>query len=247
MKRILKIAAAVITLALFVVGISFVVWANDAYPASDIALEALNSDAQVFVSAENGWMVFHPAGEPRPETGFIFYPGGKVDYRAYAPVLKLIAAQGYFVVVSPAPLNLAFFDVDAAARIRDAYPEIQNWFVGGHSLGGVAASSYAANHAEIKGVVFWASYPADDSLKKNGTLAISIYGTNDGVADLDTINESRSLLPAEAEFVAIEGGNHAQFASYGPQEGDNEADIPPEEQWAQVAEATATFFAEVLR
>lgn len=247
MKRILKIAAAVITLALFVVGIAFVVWANDAYPASDIALTALNSDAQVSVSAENGWMVFHPAGEPRPETGFIFYPGGKVDYRAYAPVLKLIAAQGYFVVVSPAPLNLAFFDVDAAARIRDAYPEIQNWFVGGHSLGGVAASSYAASHAEIKGVVFWASYPADDSLKKNGTMAISIYGTNDGVADLDTINKSKSLLPADVEFVAIEGGNHAQFGSYGPQDGDNEAGIPPEEQWAQVAEATATFFAEVLR
>jgi len=247
LKRIFKIAAAVLTLALFIVGFAFVVWANDSSVATDVALNAMVSDGRVTYSAENGWMVFYPADGVRPETGFVFYPGGKVDYRAYAPALKLIAAQGYFVVVSPAPLNLAFFDVNAAARIQAAYPEVANWFVGGHSLGGVAASSYAANHPEVKGVVLWASYPADDSLKKNGTNVISIYGTKDGLAGVDTIDESRLLLPAGAEFVAIEGGNHAQFGSYGPQDGDNEATISPEEQWSQTAAATAEFFADVLR
>lgn len=248
LKRISwKVVAAVFTLALFLVGITFVAWASDKAVATETALTALNSDEQVFVSAENGWVIFHPAGDARPETGFIFYPGGKVDYRAYSPVLKLIAAQGYFVVVTPAPLNLAFFDVNAAERIEAAHPEIQNWFVGGHSLGGVAASSYAATHPEIKGVVFWASYPADDSLKTNGTKVISIYGTNDGLAGEGKIDESKALLPVDAEFVAIEGGNHAQFGSYGPQAGDNEATISPEEQWTQVAEATAGFFADVIR
>lgn len=248
LKRInWKVVAAVFTFALFLVGVAFVAWASDKAVATETALAALSSDEQVFVSAENGWVIFHPAGNARPETGFIFYPGGKVDYRAYAPVLKLIAAQGYFVVVMPAPLNLAFFDVNAAARIEAAYPEIQNWFVGGHSLGGVAASSYAATHPEIKGVVFWASYPADDSLKINGTKVISIYGTNDGLAGEGKIGESKALLPVDAEFVAIEGGNHAQFGSYGPQAGDNEATISPEEQWTQVAEATAGFFADVIR
>ncbi len=248
LKRITwKVLAAVLTLALFVVGAAFVVWASDESAATGTALDAMNSDSQVFVSAERGWLVFQPAGVARPETGFIFYPGGKVDYRAYAPVLKLIAAQGYFVVVMPVPLNLAFFDVNAAARIEAAYPEIQNWFVGGHSLGGVAASSYAATHPGIKGVVFWASYPADDSLKINGTKVISIYGTNDGLAGGGKIEESKSLLPADAEFIAIEGGNHAQFGSYGPQAGDSAATISPEEQWTQVTDATAGFFAEVLR
>lgn len=248
LKRInWKVVAAVFTLALFLVGVAFVAWASDKAVATETALTALNSDEQVFVSAENGWVIFHPAGDARPETGFIFYPGGKVDYRAYAPVLKLIAAQGYFVVVTPAPLNLAFFDVNAAERIEAAHPEIQNWFVGGHSLGGVAASSYAATHPEIKGVVFWASYPADDSLKTNGTKVISIYGTNDGLAGEGKIDESKALLPVDAEFVAIEGGNHAQFGSYGPQAGDNEATISPEAQWTQAAEATAGFFADVIR
>lgn len=220
---------------------AFVFWASDASPASDVALQAMQSDSQAFVSAEHGWVIFFPADDPRPETGFIFYPGGRVDYRAYAPALKLIAAQGYFVVLVPVPLNLAFFDGNVSARVTAQYPQIKRWAVGGHSLGGVAASSYAATHPDIEGLVFWASYPANDALKLMVTKVISIYGTNDGLATADKIDASRALLPADAQFVAIEGGNHAQFASYGPQAGDNEASISPEEQWTQVAQATAAF------
>jgi len=247
MKQSWRIVAAVSTVVLFVFVIGFVLWASDAAPASEVALQAINSDSQVFVSPENGWVIFFPAENPRPETGFIFYPGGKVDYRAYAPILKMIAAKGYFVAVVPVPLNLAFFDVNAAARVEAAYPEIKNWFVGGHSLGGVAASSYAASHEEIRGVVFWASYPADDSLKTGNIPAVSIYGTNDGLATRETLDESKALLLPDTKFIAIEGGNHAQFGSYGPQDGDNEASISPEDQWTQAAAATVEFFTEVLK
>ena len=242
-----RIFAAVTTAVLLVIVTGFVFWASDASAASDAALQAMNSDSQVYVSPENGWVIFFPAENSRPETGFIFYPGGKVDYRAYAPVLKKIAAKGYFVAVVPVPLNLAFFDVNAAARVEAAYPEVKNWFVGGHSLGGVAASSYAASHEEIRGVVFWASYPADDSLKIKNIPAVSIYGTNDGLATGEQLDESKSLLLPDTKFVAIEGGNHAQFGSYGPQAGDNEATISPEDQWTQAADATVEFFIEVLK
>ena len=242
-----KIVAAVVTAALVVTTAGFVIWANNAAPADAAALAALTSDAQVTVSEENGFIVFYPTENPKPETGFIFYPGGKVDYRAYAPVLKLIAAQGVFVAVVPVRLNLAFFDINAAARVEATYPEIKNWFVGGHSLGGVAASIYAAEHSEIKGVVFWASYPADDSLKTGNIPAVSIYGTNDGLATGEKLDGSKALLLPDTKFVAIEGGNHAQFGSYGLQSGDNEASISPEAQWTQTAEATVEFFSEVLK
>ena len=128
-----------------------------------------------------------------------------------------------------------------------AYPDIQNWFVGGHSLGGVAASSYAANHSEIRGVVFWASYPADDSLKVNNIPAVSIFGTRDGLATSDKLDASRALLLPDTKFVPIEGANHAQFGSYGPQAGDNEATISPEEQWNQAVAATVEFFESVTK
>jgi pimeloyl-ACP methyl ester carboxylesterase len=247
LKKIWRYAAAALFPALLIAGTIFVFWASDAAPASEIALQAMESDSQVYVSPENGWVIFFPAENPRPETGFVFYPGGRVDYRAYAPVLKLIAGQGYFAAIVPAPLNLAFFDINAAARVQAEYSEIQNWFVGGHTLGGVAASSYAATHPDIKGVVFFASYPADDSLIAMEMPVLSLYGTNDGLVTVEKIADSRALLPSDARFIAIEGGNHSQFGSYGLQVGDNEAEISPEEQWTQAAAATVEFFMEVLR
>jgi dienelactone hydrolase len=201
-----------LALALILSAAAFVIWASDASPASEVALQALASDSLVNVDVQDDWVVFSPADSSQTKTGFVFYPGGKVDYRAYAPALRKIAAQGYFVAVVPVPLNLAFFDVNAAARVQAAYPEIENWFVGGHSLGGVAASLFAADNAFVKGVVFWASYPADDALKVKD-FSPSIYGTNDGLATVEKLNDSRALLPDDARFVAIEGGNHAQFGA----------------------------------
>ncbi len=249
MKKInWRIAAAVaLALAFTLFTFAVIVWMTDASSATEAALQALNSDSSVYVSAENGWVIFYPAQDERPATGFVFYPGADVDYRAYAPALKLIAAKGYFIAVVPAPLNLAFFDVNAAARVQAAYPEIENWFVGGHSLGGVAALSYAADHPDIRGVALWAAYPSDDALKARDIRVVCIYGTNDGLVAQAMINDARELLPADALFVPIAGGNHAQFGSYGAQTGDQAASISPEEQWTQTADVTAKFFAEVLK
>ncbi len=221
--------------------LAFVFWANDALPASNVALQAMQSDEQVQVSEENGWVTFSPADDAQPEVGFIFYPGGRVDYRAYSPVLRMIAEQGYFVALVPVPLNLAFFDINVAARVQAQYPDISHWVVGGHSLGGVAASVYAKDHLdELDGLVFFASYPADDSLKNTDLNVFSIYGTRD-MAGMEKFDETKSLLPTQTHYVVIDGGNHAQFGSYGFQPGDNEATISPEEQWTQISTATVEF------
>jgi len=228
-------------LVLLLVGIKlFVSWANDVSPANDIAMQALNSDEQVTVKEEAGLITFQPV-DVEPETGFILYPGGRVDYRAYAPVLHQIAAKGYFVALVRVRLNLAFFDINAADRVIDLYPDIQNWAIGGHSLGGVAASSYVSKNVDnVDGLVLWASYPANDKLANADISAISIYGTED-MAGMEPFDKSRAQLPADTEFVVIEGGNHGQFGSYGHQVGDNPATISAEEQWKQIAEATAQF------
>ena len=66
----------------------------------------------------------------------------------------------------------------------------------------------------------------------------SIYGTRDGLTTGDKIEASRPLLPPDTAWVAIEGGNHAQFGWYGPQSGDNPATISREDQQAQIVAAT---------
>lgn len=48
---------------------------------------------------------------------------------------------------------------------------------------------------------------------------ISIYGTED-MAGMGKFDETKPFLTADAQYVVIDGGNHAQFGDYGPQPGD---------------------------
>ena len=103
---------------------------------------------------------------------------------------------------------------------------------------------FAHNHPEVKGIVFWASYPADDRLKISAIKMLSIYGTKDGGLDNGAkIEKYKTFQPADTEFVVIQGANHAQFADYGPQPGDNTATISPESQWQQTTDAMVQFLA----
>lgn len=241
MKIIKRIVLGLLAV-LLLISIGFVVWAETPLGPSPEALSALESDSQVTVTTNN-FITFQPA-DVKPTTAFIFYPGGRVDYRSYAAPLHAIAAQGYLVVLIPVRLNLAFFDINAADSVLARYPEIEHWAVGGHSLGGVASALFAKDQPKIEGLIFWASYPADDSLNKSNLKMLSIYGTND-MAGMAKFDEMKPLLVSDAEYVVIQGGNHAQFGDYGPQPGDNEATISRADQQAQVVQATADFLMEL--
>jgi pimeloyl-ACP methyl ester carboxylesterase len=188
--------------------------------------------------------VFHPVA-CQPETGLIFYPGGRVDPRSYAPPARAIAEKCSLVVIVPMPLNLAVFGSNRAAGIIASYPEIKRWAISGHSLGGAMAAHFAAkNPNAVKGIAFWAAYPASrDNLSSSGLQITSISGSLDGRASPEKIAASRPMLPAVTTWVPIEGGNHAQFGWYGPQPGDNPAAISRESQQAQTVKATLDLLA----
>ncbi|MEM7111442.1 MAG: alpha/beta hydrolase [Chloroflexota bacterium] len=234
-RRIILVALVVLV---GMAGIAAFVWIQNAYQPTGTAVQALQSDAQVNVVQTNGSILFTPI-EPSPSTGFIFYPGGGVDYRAYAPVLRSIAERGYMVGLVSVPLNLALLDTNAANKIIAATPEIEAWVVGGHSLGGVAAARFAEGYT-VAGLALWASFPADEALRQAEFPAVLVYGTEDGLFAAENVAIATDRLPDEAIFVAIEGGNHAQFGAYGFQEGDSAATITPEAQWEQTADATVT-------
>jgi len=236
-KRILL--GLLIVIALLVVG--FIIWGSTPSGPMPEAQAAMESTGDVTVNDE-GFVVFEPVGSD-PTTGFIFYPGGRVDYRSYAPMAQAIADRGYLVAVVPMPLSLAVLKPGAADAVIAAYPEIQHWVIGGHSLGGAMAANFAAkNPGAVDGLVFLAAYPAgSDDLTQSGIKVLSISGSNDGLATPDKIQASRKLLPTDTSFMEIEGGNHAQFGWYGPQGGDNEPTITREEQQAQVVAAVVAF------
>lgn len=241
-----KIIYVIITLllALLIGGIGFLWWAAQSAVALPAALTALQSDAVVEIEL-TPWLTFSPTNQ-NPTVGFIFYPGGRVDPRAYAPAARAIAAAGYLVVIPPMPLNLAVLAPERAADIIAAYPTVTDWAIGGHSLGGVMAATYVARHpGPIDTLVLWAAYPtASDSLAARTDLTVySIYATNDGLATVAKIDAARPYLPADTVYIPITGGNHTQFGWYTFQAGDNLASISPAEQQAQTLDATLTALA----
>ncbi|MEX1345992.1 MAG: alpha/beta hydrolase, partial [Candidatus Limnocylindrales bacterium] len=207
------------------------------------AAAALEPDESVVVETDP-WLTFTP---PDPATtGFIFYPGGRVPADAYAPPVRAIAEAGYLSVVPSMPFGLAVLAPDTADDIVAAHPEIEQWVIGGHSLGGAMAAQYADGEAAIDGLALWAAYPPGGTdLSGQDIEVTSIYATEDGLTSLDEIETSRAQLPPDTTFVEIAGGNHAGFGWYGEQDGDGTATISREEQQAQVVDTTLELLARV--
>ena len=236
-KILIRVLIGVIVVIALGIG-GFLLWASDSHPPMPEAFASLETDQNVQVALEP-WITFTPV-EEQPNQGFIFYPGGLVEPEAYAPTAGAIAEVGYLVVITPMPLNLAVLNSGAASDVIATNPEIANWVIGGHSLGGSMAASFAGQNPEsIDGLALWASYPADSSDLSTQSISVtSIYGTLDGVATPDQVLAAKPLLPADTAWVPIEGGNHAQFGWYGSQQGDNPATISRAEQQRQIVSAT---------
>lgn len=240
LRRILIVILVIVIIA---VG-GFVIWASSTNPLMPEAVAALEGNDAVAVD-DAGYLSFSPV-DAQPTAGLILYPGGRVQAGAYAPLALSVAENGYYAAIVYAPLNLAFFNVNAAQTIIDAHPEIETWVVGGHSLGGVAASLFAESNEAVDGLVMMASYPADDNLTSRTDLSVvSIYGTEDGLASEDSIQQSATSLPDTTDFVLIEGGNHAQFGYYGEQGGDNPATISRADQQSQTVDAILRLFSQL--
>jgi hypothetical protein len=243
-KKILWVSLSVLT----VVVAAFLLWAAMPSYAMPEALTKMSSDSSVIVQ-KGEWLVFTPAAR-QTDSGLIFYPGGKVDYRAYAPLGYDLASKGYLVVIVPMPLNLAFTNINAADAVMKAYPQISHWSIGGHSLGGSMACSYVHSHPGFNGgMLLLGSYcsTSDDISQRSGVYVTSVSGSLDGLSTPVKIEQYKPLLPVDSSFVVIEGGDHAQFGWYGPQSGDKPAIISRAEQQQQVVDASVLLLEKTTR
>jgi len=212
------------------------VGACSSYPPTDAALDALVSDDLVTVTEARDFVLFEPV-QPTFEAGLVFYPGGLVQHEAYAEILRRHAEAGVVVALVPMPSDLAVFAPKKADKVFEAMPG--QWMVGGHSLGGAMAATYAVGDPKaVAGVALWAAYPAGNKdLSGSGLPVLSITATEDEVLYAELYEERKALLPGDTRYVSIEGGNHAGVGSYGPQDGDGEASLPRAEQHAAVVAA----------
>ena len=230
-RRVLLILLAALLLA----AAGIWIYLSDYYRAdatAAMALEASSRDIEIRVGDRRVDFVPREA-----EAGLIFYPGGKVEYTAYAPLMRACAERGILCVLLRMPGNLAVLDTDAAEGIAENYPDVDRWYIGGHSLGGTCAAIHVSSHkADYAGLILLGAYSTRD-LSGTALDVLSVYGSEDGVLNREKYEACRKNLPDDAVEVVISGGCHALFGCYGAQSGDGTPTITSEEQIKQTADA----------
>ncbi len=237
-KKKLRIAAIIIAVFVVLTGSVFI-YLGIYYKAENVDLYMASNDSVNVTRTDYGYF-FDGSGT---DNAIIFYPGAKVDEKAYAPVLSKLASEGIDCFLVSMPFHMAIFDVDKAQEIVSQY-DYNKWYIAGHSMGGAMAAQLVSQLKDTQnfaGLIFFAAYTAKD-ISDTHIPVLSLYGDNDGVLNMDKVEKGRKLVDSDKySEVVIKGGNHAGFASYGRQKGDNEATITKEEQWNQTVSAVKEF------
>lgn len=235
MNKKIKIAVILVFAIIILFGIYYV---NDYYHAEKTATECLNSSDNVSVIKTSNGLLFDGPGN---DSALIFYPGAKVEYTSYVPLLKNISNKGIDTYAVEMPFNLAILGQNSADDIikNDSY---NHYFIAGHSLGGSMAASYVNSTNKTDGLILFAAYPTNEIEKP----VLSIYGSNDNVLNMEKYNDSKDLIKNNLTEFVIDGGNHAQFGYYGNQSGDGIAQISPELQQNQAVNKIISFINDVL-
>lgn len=224
-------AAMLTSVALLCISTHAVAQFGYTYPANEDGVEALESNFAMQVTNTATFIRFDSQFVSK-DVGLIIQPGAEVDPVAYARIARKIAGPGYTVVIDKTPSELVIAGVlpNMIPAIQAANPDVSKWALAGHSLGGVIAAKYIAENPQdtsIKGLALWAAFPdpsAPISYRTDLKVA-SIYGENDCLVPPATVLSLAWTLPFNAEFLQLDGANHAQWGDYGDQAGDCEADI----------------------
>lgn len=235
-RRVATIAVSFVIVLALILGAG-TIYLTDFYKSDEEAISVFLAQDISQVKETEDMIVFEAENA---ENGFIFYPGGKVEYRAYIPLMQLLCERGIHCVLVKMPFNLAVLQPDAAEGIQEKFPKIKNWYIGGHSLGGSMAATYLSeNIDEYKGLVLLASYSIAD-ISDSKAEVLSVLGSEDKIINMDNYNENKANLPEDFTEIVIDGGCHAFFGMYGPQEGDGIPEIDNGEQIRLTAEHIAS-------
>jgi hypothetical protein len=218
--------------------VGFLTFFHIVFPADRAATLDVFRDSRVAVEARDNRVIMSPTQDP-DSVGMLYFPGARVDPYSYLYPLVDIAAEGTTVVIVDPLFNMALVDTRGVAELTGDLPEVAEWVLAGHSLGGVKAC-LEASHPSVTHLVLFASYCATD-ISSLDIDVLQVVGSQDGLLDDDLRVEALRLLPTgEETILVIPGANHADFGTYGPQPGDGPSSYSDEEMRAIITEALTT-------
>lgn len=200
----------------------------------------------VIVEETGDYVLLSSSPASLPQKALLFVPGGFVDPHVYICWMTdlVIRHPDIAVIQIKVPSNLAITNSGKIDKVMKKFDNVQHWVIGGHSLGGVVAAFSVSDQPDrFDGLLLMASWATESkSLRSWDGEVLSLYGTKDGLATIDEIDQNSNYLPAGTAYHEIEGGNHSGFGCYGFQDGDMEADISQEEQQEEMVTAMISYF-----
>jgi len=232
-KSAIKVGISIVAVAI----VGYVVWLLIPQNAQAVPLANTKVLPTVMYTDKPQAIVMTPALPPT--TAILFYPGARIDPAAYAYKLSAIVQQGAAVIIAKPLFHFALLDATSAATYKSLLPNVANWYVAGHSVGGVKACQMA-NDGDFKGLILFGAYCSND-LSKAKIAALSVAGANDQLSTTQQIDKNKSLLPTTTVYRTIIGLNHAGFGNYGSQAGDGTLAINDDDARQQIAQAVTNF------
>ncbi|WP_101926173.1 MULTISPECIES: alpha/beta fold hydrolase [Luteimonas] len=221
----------------------WIVWCAIAFQPSAFARSALSDSTQVRVRPlDDGWL-FEPVDGTSAARSLVFFPGGLVDARAYAPLMHAVAEGGHRALLVRTPWRGAFGQAEARGTLARAHARTQTlggrWVVSGHSRGGKAAAAYAQRYqSDIDALVLvGTSHPRNIDLRDVSFAVVQVLGDRDPIASVRRADRNRHRLPDDTTRIVLRGANHSQFGDYGFQPGDRVARMSRHAQRGAVAAA----------
>jgi hypothetical protein len=167
------------------------------------------------------------------ELEVIFFQGGLTDPKAYAPLCRKIAENGFTCHLIKMDWRMPQWDYLKINEMFDL--KNGNYIIGGHSQGAKIASQFVYENPNLINGLFLlgTSHPRDFDLSDRNLPTIKLYAEFDGLASVPEVMENKAKLPKNTDMIKVVGGNHSQFGYLGKLLMDSSPVISLEEQQKQ--------------
>lgn len=207
----------------------FFIWNFSTFQSRNLPENTFNNDLKVSVSENNDQIIFTP-GSSKENLEVIFFQGGLTDPKAYAPLCRKIAENGFTCHLIKMEWRLPQYDYEKIKLMFDLNSD--NYIIGGHSQGAKMAAQFVFDNPNLmKGLfLLGTSHPRDIDMSKITIPSLKLYAEYDGLASVDEVVENKDKLPKNTNLVLIKGANHSQFGYLGKLLTDDSPEITLEEQ-----------------